>query len=300
METTSQLKQVLALARYGNYRRAARSLGITHSALSHSLKRLEDFYGSSLFAREGNMSVPTAAGRRLITAAESVLGTLSKTQSDIKGMLHLEAGRLTVGVDPSVSETVLTAPLIDLLNTYPRLQFAITPTFPNDAESMLQAETIDMFVGLAPDRRSEDTDYTDIAVPPPALVCRPGHDLSRSPASIDELMQYPFVGGLAPDWFLERVRQKLPDQFKSLDDVREIFLTTFDLGMCKAILKQTDAIGLLPSKAVKREINLGELIELQISGSDPFPAVPAVIAVRTGRSLPPSAAQLIRRLRHMH
>jgi DNA-binding transcriptional LysR family regulator len=64
-----KLSHILALAEAGSFARAARSLGITQSALSRSIQMVEEAYGFRIFERGKGPVVPTAAGRSLLPDA---------------------------------------------------------------------------------------------------------------------------------------------------------------------------------------------------------------------------------------
>ena len=58
------LRAFHAAAVHGRFRDAAESLGVTESAISHRIRRLEDFLRTALFDRSGSGVRLTAAGRR--------------------------------------------------------------------------------------------------------------------------------------------------------------------------------------------------------------------------------------------
>ncbi|WP_296818811.1 transcriptional regulator GcvA [Brevundimonas sp.] len=64
----SALRALEAAARLRSYSRAADELFVTHGAVSHQIRALEQRYGVKLFRREGNEMVPTAAAARLARA----------------------------------------------------------------------------------------------------------------------------------------------------------------------------------------------------------------------------------------
>jgi LysR family glycine cleavage system transcriptional activator len=62
-----------AVARLGNMTSAARELGLTQSAVSHRIRRLEDFMGRRLFERTGSILILTSSGEMLRTEVEELL-----------------------------------------------------------------------------------------------------------------------------------------------------------------------------------------------------------------------------------
>ena len=79
------LKIVLALSRKGSVRAAARRLALDHSTVSRRLGRIEEALGLSLFERTGEGLKATAAGERLVQAAQQIEDDLADTQRQIRG-----------------------------------------------------------------------------------------------------------------------------------------------------------------------------------------------------------------------
>ena len=73
----SALRALEAAARLRSYSRAADELFVTHGAVSHQIRALEQRYGIKLFRREGNEMVPTAAATRLARSVAEASELLS-------------------------------------------------------------------------------------------------------------------------------------------------------------------------------------------------------------------------------
>ena len=71
--TLEQLRIFVAAAQYGSFTVAAEKLGITQSAVSLSIKKLEERHDVVLFDRSGRRLVATEAGQVLLTEAERIL-----------------------------------------------------------------------------------------------------------------------------------------------------------------------------------------------------------------------------------
>src|ERR1700712_5428933 len=68
---------VQEVERQGSLTAAAGVLCLTQSALSHSIRKLEDQLGTSIWLREGRSLRPTQAGRYLLSLADRVLPELA-------------------------------------------------------------------------------------------------------------------------------------------------------------------------------------------------------------------------------
>ncbi|HSB60254.1 MAG TPA: LysR substrate-binding domain-containing protein, partial [Vicinamibacteria bacterium] len=78
------LKLVRAIVREGGITRAASRLHLSQPALSHQLRDAEERLGTRLFLRQGRRLVPTAAGGRLVRAAEAVLAELEAAEEEVR------------------------------------------------------------------------------------------------------------------------------------------------------------------------------------------------------------------------
>lgn len=67
------LKTILAVLQVGSFSKAAATLCVTQSAVSHRVKFLEDRFACQLIDRSGAELIPTEAGRRLMKKAEQII-----------------------------------------------------------------------------------------------------------------------------------------------------------------------------------------------------------------------------------
>ena len=95
------LRAFEAAARHRNFTRAADELGVTQTAVSHQVKRLEDWLGQTLFTRQGRRMILTAVGRRLLDGTRDAFDMLAASTADA---LASEADRrLTLSVPPEIA-----------------------------------------------------------------------------------------------------------------------------------------------------------------------------------------------------
>ncbi len=292
------LRQLVALAEAGNYRRAAERLGITHSALSQAISRMEEAAGAPLFARSGSGTVPTAFGRRLVQAARRALDEIDRAERDIALMRDLAAGRLVVGADPLVTLGLLAPALTGLMQAHPRVRVRVVTSNWRTMAEDLEARRIDFYLGFEPDRLPESLAVTPLRLAPPVVACRIGHPLTRRErVRFGDLVEYPLLGGDVPDWYHAAIAERFPGRFRSLDQLRAIFLVTDDLSLVREMLVDTDAVAIVPRALVAADAEAGRvaLVALEDLAFD-WP-MRGVVARLNGYPLPPVAAELIRRIR---
>ncbi len=92
-----QLRHFVAVAEQGHFTRAAESVHLSQSALSSSIRALEDELGVTLFERTTRSVVPTDAGTVLYPHAQRMLGEARDAVVALERLRTGEAGTLTLG-----------------------------------------------------------------------------------------------------------------------------------------------------------------------------------------------------------
>lgn len=114
-----------AIAADRSFTRAARRLGVTQSALSQTMKRLESQLGFRLLARTTRSVAPTAAGERLLAALSPALArlddeiqALSQTPGAVIGAVRITAGK-------HAADTVLWPMLPSFMRRHPGIEVEV-------------------------------------------------------------------------------------------------------------------------------------------------------------------------------
>ena len=119
-----RLRVLLAVARTGGVLAAADELGISPSAVSQQLTKLEDETGHALVVRTPKGSVLTPAGLAVAEAGEEIERALSVARARIEGGAKV-AGVVRVGGFTSFVRTVVIPRLPEWRTQYPQLQVRI-------------------------------------------------------------------------------------------------------------------------------------------------------------------------------
>jgi LysR family glycine cleavage system transcriptional activator len=120
------LRAFHAAAVHERFRDAAASLGVTESAVSHQVRRLEDFLRISLFDRSGAGARLTEAGRRYLDEIDPAIRQL---QAATEAMLR-PAGRngVRLTLPPSLAATWLIPALAEFERECPGVDLQLVPT----------------------------------------------------------------------------------------------------------------------------------------------------------------------------
>ena len=132
------------LADTGQFGSAAQRLNLTQPGLSLQLKDLEAKLGVTLIERRPGQAAPknggpaqlTAAGHALLPQARAILAASDDLQLEARRLAEPLAGRLRLGVIPTVAPYMLPGMLPKLAKAYPQLDLQITE---DKTETLVQA-----------------------------------------------------------------------------------------------------------------------------------------------------------------
>ncbi|MBK8176649.1 MAG: LysR family transcriptional regulator [Rhodospirillales bacterium] len=118
----ADLSAFLSVARERSFTRAAARLSVSPSALSHTIRRLEERLGVRLLTRTTRSVSATEAGERLLRTVGPYLDQVGAELEGLSDLRDKPAGtvRITAGDHPA--ETILTPALAKLLPRYPDLR----------------------------------------------------------------------------------------------------------------------------------------------------------------------------------
>ena len=106
-----QLEYFVHVAEFGSFTHASRFLSVAQPALSRQVRSLEVELRQPLFERNGRGVTLTEAGKRLLAHSRGLLQQVERARLDLETHRGVPAGRLVIGLPPSVSRT-LTGPLV--------------------------------------------------------------------------------------------------------------------------------------------------------------------------------------------
>lgn len=146
MLETSQLQTLVAVARAESFSRAAEDLNVTQSAISQSVKNLENKIGVKAFKRTGKKVVLTQEGERLYELAQSFLGEMDEALSEIKDNKDEMKGRIRIGTLTGVGKSWLAQELLNFALKEEGLSIHISLGFQEDLIRSFEENKIDFLV----------------------------------------------------------------------------------------------------------------------------------------------------------
>ena len=178
-----QLRAFVAVVEEGSFTLAARRVFVTQSAVSHSLKALEDQLACRLLDRSGKRIVATPEGEILLRRCKRVLSELDQASRDLDGLRRWGQTRIRVGTPHSLCHFIIPSVLREFRECFPRCEPVIEAGDTTLLLDRLAGADLDLVVGLKP-RSVGDEGYRPMFRDRLALVVSPFHPWALNPSSV--------------------------------------------------------------------------------------------------------------------
>ena len=258
----------VTVAREGNFTRAAAKLSVSPSAVSQTMRALEERLGVRLLTRTTRSVTRTEAGERLLNEIAPLLDQIDQHLSAVADLRERPAGTVRITADEFAAQHVVWPKLFPLLETYPELTVELITDY---GLTDIVAQRFDAGVRLG---GIIDTDMIAVPIGPEmrmVTVASPGYlQKYGAPEKPEELTEHrcinlrlPTHGGLYPWEFGSgenefRVRVKGPLIMNSVLQILDACLA--GVGFAQ-----------LPDAQVTTYLANGELVEVLEQWSDSFP-----------------------------
>jgi DNA-binding transcriptional LysR family regulator len=124
-ENLNDLLAFLAVAKERSFTRAAARLGVSQSALSHTVRGFEQRLGLRLLTRTTRSVAPTEAGERLLRTAAPRLDEIEAEMTALSELRDRPAGTIRITAHDHAIQAVLWPALAKLLPDYPDIKVEI-------------------------------------------------------------------------------------------------------------------------------------------------------------------------------
>src|SRR5919199_4726879 len=124
-EHLNGLAVLMVVARERSFTRAAKQLGVSQSALSQTIRTLEERLGLRLLTRTTRSVAPTEAGERLLSTIGPHIEGIELALEQISVLRDKPAGTVRLTATEYAAEAVLWPPLRGLLPHYPDVKAEI-------------------------------------------------------------------------------------------------------------------------------------------------------------------------------
>jgi DNA-binding transcriptional LysR family regulator len=115
----------LAVAREGSFTKAAAKLGVSQSALSHTMRELETRLGVRLLSRTTRSVAPTEMGERLLHSLGPRFDEIDAELAAVSGLREKPAGSIRITATEYALDTILWPKLVKFLRQYPDIKVEV-------------------------------------------------------------------------------------------------------------------------------------------------------------------------------
>jgi DNA-binding transcriptional LysR family regulator len=204
----NDLSALLAVARAGGFRDAARVSGVSASRLSEAVRRLEAKLGVRLLNRTTRSVAPTEAGARVLERLTPALAEVEAALDLVNAIRERPAGTLRLNV-PSIAARCVLPPIIPpFLKTYPEIRLKIVVE-----DGFVDVLAAGCDAGIRYDERLEQ-DMVAVPIGPrvqrfataaaPSYLAARGHPEHPRDLLNHACLRGQFASGAMPVWEFER------------------------------------------------------------------------------------------------
>ncbi|MDR3594038.1 LysR family transcriptional regulator [Clostridium sp.] len=255
-----QLQTFIVVARLLNFRAAAEELNYSQSTVSDHIRNLEQELDVKLFERLGRKVFLNEQGKKLISSAERMI----KDAEEIRKLFDNDEkvkGSLKIGAAETLCVFWLPPLLKEYSKIYPDVQIILKMADCPDFPEMLEKNIIDVAFGFHDESGQQHLSQIDLFQDSAIFVAAPDHPLAAlKEITAYELENQSFIITEAEIGYSFELKKILQNQNIKVNTIMEFS----SLEAIKQCVKNGLGITLLPSIAVDKEIQRGELVILPV------------------------------------
>lgn len=253
-----ELEAVLAIVRCGSFRAAALELGMSTTAISNAVGKLERELAVRLFNRTTRSVSLTYAGRIFVAQIKPALEDIQKAMDTARSQQETPSGTLRINAFATAAREIMAPLVLSYLQRYPQVHIDI----------VTEGRLVDIVAaGFDLAVRSESLVPTDaIAIP---LGQKRRITVAASPAFFEnraipkvpqDLLSYPCVRGRLPDGALLRWRFEKGGEELQVDVEGPITLD--EASLTRIAVTNGVGIGYFMETDVREDIGAGRLVRI--------------------------------------
>ncbi len=251
-----QLLAFATLARHGSFTATARELFLTQSAVSHTIKTLEQEVGVRVFDRVGKKVHLTQAGEHLLKHAERILREMQDARSGLEQLQNWGHSRLRLGASPAACQYLLPTVLREFKQSFPQCVIRIEPGDGPRMVELLRSNQIDLAVMLKPEAR-EELSFRPLFEDELRLVVPPMHPWAqRGRVARAELAAETFILYNKGSYTFRMVS----DYFEAEKVALSNFIELGSMEAIKELVKIGLGVGILADWIVRKELAENSLV----------------------------------------
>ncbi|MEC5406570.1 LysR substrate-binding domain-containing protein [Paraburkholderia sp. MPAMCS5] len=254
---------LLEIARTGSVRRTAEAMFVTDSAVSKTLKEVEDELKLKLFERSKSGMTVTDAGKRFITYASNAVEMLRSGVNAARGNLSGGSVKLRVGSMP-IPATVLLPQVINELTAHSAdVSVEVVAGSKETLLERLRKGSIDAVLGrLPPVEDMTGLSFEQLFLDQYIFVTRPDHPLAGQEAvSLADIRAFTLVMPPRETVTYKEIDRLFVSRGEVLNSNR---IETIYLSLSRALVESSDAVWAASHTLIAQDVSMGRLCRLEV------------------------------------
>lgn len=287
-----QLEHFLAVCEEGTFSRAAQRVFRTQSAVSQSIKKLEEEVGAPLFTRDMHEITLTQSGKVVLECARRMMRLRDDTMRQVEALRNLNTGTLSIAAHESAAVYLLPGPLRCYLQKYPEIKVGIYRSRLEEIPRQVLDREVD--VGFVKEKPAfHGLESVDVHADEMILIASPRHPFAaRREVRIRDLGGEPFV----LHHLCSSTEQKILRLFEQYATPCHIVAELWSFENIKSFVREDVGLAIVPRITVEQELRAEQLVQIPLREL----SIPrqTLMIYRDQESLSESARELIKVVRN--
>ena len=183
------------VCKYGSFSKTAEFTYTTQSAISKSIKRLEEDLETKLFYRNSNGIELTDKGRELFYYVEKSYNNLLTAERNLLETESLERGTLNIGLPSHIASFFFFDKIIDFHKKYPNIEMTLISASTGQLLDLIDRHEIDIIIDTAPiTTNNMDLTVEELLTVNYGFICRKeNYDKYKDIKSVTDLTNVPLI-----------------------------------------------------------------------------------------------------------
>jgi DNA-binding transcriptional LysR family regulator len=265
-EGLTDLTAIIAIAKRGSFRAAARDLEMSATALSSAVAKLEASLGVRLFNRTTRSVSLTDAGRRFVEQVGPALQEIAHAMETVRSQQTVPAGTIRINAFPTAARAIMAPLIVAFVRRYPQVHVDIV------TEGRLVDIVADGFELGVRESALIPSDMIALSLRRPqrfAVVAAPSYlDHHGAPQVPADLLEHRCVRVRLPDGSLYRWQFRQGDAIAQIDVEGPV--TVDEASIARMAVIEGLGLGFLMEQDVHDDLESGRLIRVLEDWTPPF------------------------------
>lgn len=255
-----QLRAFISLAYNENFTVAAKDLHLTQSAVSHSMKALEQDLGCRLFDRVGKKALLTQAGEQLLIYAERIMSEMQGARDALNHLSNWGKVRIRIGASTTACEYLIPRVMREFKRDHANCIVTIVPGDSPQSIEALHQNRIDLALVIEP-RREPQFDFQPLFSDDLKFLVAPTHPWAQQgKVTREQIGEQNYILYNKTSYTFQMVEAYFKRDNITLNSVIQFG----SMEAIKELVKQELGVAIMAPWVAQKEIEEGTLVALPL------------------------------------